>query len=294
MLLNGKQLSKTILQELKDEVEQVQLRHRRPPGLGIILVGSLPASCIYVNMKKRACKRVGINNFDTRLNESASQAEIIAAVHSMNANPSIDGILVQLPLPTHIDEAAVLSEVAADKDVDGFHARNMGNLALKRLDRCLWPCTPTGCMELLRRNNVQIAGKHAVVVGRSNIVGVPLSLLLLHADATVTVCHSKTVDLPSILRRADIIVAAVGKPECIKADYIKDGAVVVDVGINRVECSTSSRGYRLVGDVEFDGARAKASWITPVPGGVGPMTIAMLLKNTVKAYCNCMQNVPFS
>ena len=227
---------------------------------------------------------MGITNFDVHLPQSATQDDIVKAVHEMNKNSAIHGILVQLPLPPHVDEASVLSEVLVSKDVDGFHTQNVGNLTLKRLDRCLWSCTPAGCIELLKRHSVEISGKHAVVVGRSNIVGVPLSLLLLHHDATVTVCHSKTKDLPRILKTADIVVAAVGKPEFIRGEHIKPGAVVLDVGINRVECPTAKRGYRLVGDVEFAAAQKKASWITPVPGGVGPMTIAMLLRNTVTAY----------
>lgn len=280
-LINGKDISTTIIDELKLDIENMNLNKK--PGLGIILVGNRSDSKIYVRMKKRACAKIGITNFDVILDESISEDELIVEIEKMNENPLINGILVQLPLPKHINEARILSKVKIEKDVDGFHSQNVGNMALKRLDQCLLSCTPAGCMELLKRYNIDVSGKHAVILGRSNIVGLPMSLLLLHSNATVTICHSRTQHLSDITRTADIIIAAIGKPNFVTKDMIKDDVVIIDVGINRIPFD-NKKGYKLVGDVDFEDVREKVGYITPVPGGVGPMTIAMLLTNTLQAF----------
>jgi 5,10-methylene-tetrahydrofolate dehydrogenase/methenyl tetrahydrofolate cyclohydrolase len=246
-----------------------------------VLVGENPASQFYVRSKQKRCAEVGIRSFGHTLPESASQDEVERVVADLNANPEVHGILVQLPLPKHMDEERVLSAVGLGKDVDGFHPVNIGRLAMKGREPMFVPCTPSGCIELLDRYNVEIEGKEAVVLGRSNIVGLPVAMLLLHRNATITICHSRTQDLPGTCRRADILIAAVGRPQMVKADWVKPGAAVIDVGINRVDDATRKRGYRLVGDVDFEAAKEMAGYITPVPGGVGPMTIAMLLRNTL-------------
>ena len=233
-------------------------------------------------MKKKACEKIGIRNFDIKLDENVSQIEIINVIEIMNQNSNIHGILVQLPLPKHINEREVLNCVSLNKDVDGFHSTNIGKLALKELDDIQVPCTPDGCLELLKRYNIQIEGKHAVIIGRSNIVGMPLSLLLLHYNATVTICHSRTQNLKEITRKADILVCAFGSPMKITSEYVKEDCVIIDIGINQIDDSTRKRGYRLVGDVDFEDVKDKVKAITPVPGGVGPMTIAMLLKHTTE------------
>ncbi len=247
-----------------------------------VLVGDNPASQTYVKMKRKRCAEVGIYSVGRELPADAPQEQVEALVRELNADPAIHGILVQLPLPGHLDEEAVLNTISLHKDVDGFHPVNIGRLAMKGREALFAPCTPAGCIELLDRIGVEIRGKEAVVLGRSNIVGLPVSMLLLKRDATVTICHSRSQDLPAICRRADILVAAVGRAEMVRAEWVKPGAVVIDVGINRVEDPTAKRGYRLVGDVAFEEVQEVAGWITPVPGGVGPMTIAMLLQNTVK------------
>ena len=248
------------------------------------MVGDRTDSATYVRMKKRACNEVGIHHEEVRLSENVSQEVLLEKIRSLNSNPSIHGILIQLPLPDHIDTNKVLKSVLREKDVDGFHPENVGNLTLNRLDNVLMPCTPKGCIELLDKYNIEIEGKHVVVIGKSSIVGMPLSLLLLHREATVSVCHIKTKNIKEITRQADILISACGQAQMIKADWIKDGCVVIDVGINTIEDSNAKRGYRIVGDVDFNDVREKVSAISPVPGGVGPMTIAMLLKNTVSAF----------
>ena len=255
----------------------------RAPGLGVALVGDDPASAMYVRMKRRACERVGIQSAATLLPGDATQDEVQAAVRSYNDDSSIDGILVQLPLPAHIDEEAVLGELSLAKDVDGIHPVNLGRLGMRGREPTFTPATPTGVMHLIAESGIEIAGKEAVVIGRSNIVGLPISLMLTNANATVTRCHSRTVDLPAVTRRGDIVIAAVGQPEMVKGDWLKPGAVVIDVGSNSVPDPDSDKGYRYVGDVDFDSARDVAGWLTKVPGGVGPMTITMLLANTLKA-----------
>ena len=276
MLLNGKQLAQKIRSELKNIVTKKNLN----PGLGIILVGERVDSATYVRMKKRACDEVGIRNIDVMLPETITQDELISKVDELNDNVLVDGILIQLPLPKHIDEREVLNRVLPEKDVDGFNAINIGSLALNDNPK-LTPCTPTGVIRLLKEYDIDLEGKDAVMVGRSNIVGMPLALMLKNENATVTLCHSRTKDLSMYTKQADIIISACGKVNLITADMVKEGVIIIDVGINSVPDATRKRGYRLVGDVDFENVKEKASFITPVPGGVGPMTIAMLLKHTI-------------
>ena len=282
-LIDGKAIAKEIQEELTREVAKLKEKHGVVPGLATVLVGDNPASQTYVRMKQKRCAEVGIRSVGHELPGDATQEEVEALVRELNADPTIHGILVQLPLPKHLNEEAVLNAISIEKDVDGFHPINIGRLAMKGRQALFAPCTPAGIIELIDRTGIAIEGKEAVVLGRSNIVGLPVSMLLLKRNATITICHSRTHDLPAVTRRADILVAAVGRPLMVKADWVKPGAVVIDVGINRVDDPTRKRGYRLVGDVDFEEVKDVAGWITPVPGGVGPMTIAMLLKNTVTA-----------
>jgi len=281
-MIDGTAIAASIQEELTAEVAQLKEQHGIVPGLATVLVGENPASQTYVKMKRKRCAEVGIHSVGHELPADATQEQVETLVRELNADPAIHGILVQLPLPGHLDEEAVLNAISLHKDVDGFHPVNIGRLAMKGRDALFAPCTPAGCIELLDRIGVEIRGKEAVVLGRSNIVGLPVSMLLLKRDATVTICHSRSKDLPAICRRADILVAAVGRAEMVKADWVQPGAVVIDVGINRVDDPAAKRGYRLVGDVAFEEVKEVAGWITPVPGGVGPMTIAMLLQNTAK------------
>ena len=254
-----------------------------PPGLAVILVGENPASVSYVTAKERACKETGIRSFALRLPADVPQSRLLAEIRRLNGDRAVHGILVQLPLPKHIDESEVIRAIAPEKDVDGFHPVSLGKLLLG--EDTFVSCTPAGILEMLKRSGVETAGRHVVVVGRSNIVGKPVANLLLQkrANATVTVCHTGTPDLVRFTRQADILVVAAGRPGTVTADMVKPGAVVIDVGVNRVPDASKKSGFRLVGDVDFDGVAAVASRITPVPGGVGPMTIAMLLSNTVKS-----------
>ncbi|CAK7351723.1 unnamed protein product [Dovyalis caffra] len=280
-VIDGKVIAQTIRSEIAEEVRQLSEKYGKVPGLAVVIVGNRKDSQSYVNMKRKACAEVGIKSYDLDLPEQISEAEVIAKVHELNANPDVHGILVQLPLPKHINEEKVLVEISLEKDVDGFHPLNIGKLAMKDREPLFQPCTPKGCLELLHRSGVSIKGKRAVVVGRSNIVGLPVSLLLLKADATVTVVHSRSNDQESIIREADIIIAAAGQPMMIKGSWIKPGAAVIDVGTNAVDDPSRKSGYRLVGDVDYKEACKVAGYVTPVPGGVGPMTVAMLLKNTL-------------
>lgn len=273
-ILDGKKLSNKIKQELEDKIKLNQ----KKPGLGIILVGERPDSQVYVRMKKKSCLKIGIKNFDVHLEESVSEDVIISEINKMNNNPEINAILVQLPLPKHINEKRVLNHVSFEKDVDGFHNINAGNLTLKS-ENYIAPCTPLGCIELLREHNIDLSGKNVVVLGRSNIVGLPISLLLLHNNATVTICHSRTKNIFEHCKQADILICAIGKPHFIKRENIKKGCVIVDIGINKINAD-NKKGYKLVGDADYYDIIDKVSAITPVPGGVGPMTIAMLLKQT--------------
>ncbi len=272
-LLDGKVMAAELEDELKKRVDALKAKDYTP-GLTVILVGDDPASQTYVSNKEKACERLGIRSRTLRMPADTTQQALEEAIRKENADPSVNGILVQLPLPRHLDSDRALELILPQKDVDGFHDINAGRLS-RGLD-CVVACTPKGALHMLKRAGIPIAGKEAVVVGRSNIVGKPMALLLLQENATVTICHSRTQDLPAHTRRADILVAAIGKPRFITADMVKDGAVVVDVGINRVD-------GKLCGDVDFDAVSQKASYITPVPGGVGKMTIAMLMDNTVSA-----------
>lgn len=279
-LLDGKALAQSIQQELKDTVATLAPVVGRSPGLAVLMVGDNPASAAYVRGKERACDRVGIASFGQHVPKSTTQAELTQMIHALNADDRVDGILVQLPLPDHLDSVALLNEIHPDKDADGLHPVNMGRLL--RGEPGLQSCTPAGVMRLLHHYQLPIAGKQAVVLGRSILVGKPLALMLLAEHGTVTIAHSRTPDLGAIARQADILVAAVGRPELVTPDMVKPGAVVIDVGINRLEDAQGKS--RLVGDVQFDAVQDIASWITPVPGGIGPMTVAMLLQNTVWSY----------
>ena len=272
-IIDGKMLSQKIKEDVKIRVAEFEKSYNRKVTLAVILVGENPASIVYVKNKMKAAEYVGIKSLSFSLPENAEEKDVEDLVKSLSSDKSVDGILVQLPLPKHLDEEKILSMIPAEKDVDGFTAVNIGNAALFK--PCVNSCTPAGIIYMLKSLNVPLCGKHAVVVGRSNIVGKPVALMLLKENCTVTVCHSKTVNLPNILRQADILVAAIGKPKFIKADMVKDGAIVIDVGINRTESG-------LCGDVNFEEVKEKASFITPVPGGVGPMTIAMLMYNAYK------------
>ena len=272
-LINGKEVAQKIRQEIKAKVSNLEVK----PSLVVIIVGNNPASKVYVGMKEKAAQEVGINSTTIRLDESISQQELENKIEELNQDKSVNAILVQLPLPRHINTDAIIQKIDPQKDVDGFHPVNMGKL-ITGITPDAVPCTPAGVMKLLEEYNIDIEAKNAVVVGRSNIVGKPISILLLDKNATVTICHSRTKNLKEITSQADILIAAVGRPELIKGDFVKEGAVVIDVGVNRTEEG------KLVGDVDFKEVEPKASYITPVPGGVGPMTIAMLLSNTLNLY----------
>lgn len=270
-IINGKEISAAIREEIKAGVQGMSVR----PGLAVVLVGDDPASAVYVRNKSKACAEVGIYSEVYRLPEETGREQLLGLIEQLNQSPLIHGILVQLPLPKHLDPEEVIMAIDPAKDVDAFHPVNVGKIMIGNYD--FLPCTPAGVMELLHRSGIEVSGKECVVIGRSNIVGKPQAMLLLHENATVTVCHSKTRDLPSVCRRAEILVSAVGKAKFVTADMVRNGAVVIDVGMNRDE------NGKLCGDVDFEPVSEKASYITPVPGGVGPMTITMLLKNTVTA-----------
>ena len=282
-IIDGQAVAKRIRGEIGRAVEEYLGKTASPPGLGVVLVGDDPASAMYVRMKRRACERVGIRSEARILPAASTQQDVEAAVRGFNADAGIHGILVQLPLPDHIDEEAVLGLISLEKDVDGIHPVNIGRLGMRGREPSFTPATPTGAMLLIGETGAPIEGAQAVVIGRSNIVGLPVALMLTNANATVTICHSRTRDLPAVVRRADIVVAAVGRAEFVKGDWLKAGAVVIDVGSNSLPDASSEKGYRYVGDVEFDTARQVAGHITKVPGGVGPMTITMLLANTLTA-----------
>ncbi len=282
-IIDGKVVAAKVLAECCQEIETLKAKGITP-GLAVVLVGDDPASKVYVGSKVKKCAELGLHSEKVVLPEDATQEDVLAVVERLNADSKIHGILVQSPPPPHIDEDAIVRAIDPAKDVDGFHPENVAKLALEDPTGFV-PCTPAGCMRLLKEAGVETSGAEAVVIGRSMIVGKPMALLLMskEGNATVTVAHSRTKDLAEVCRRADIIVAAIGRPEFVTADMVKDGATVIDVGINRVEDATKKRGYRLVGDVAYDEVAPKCSAITPVPGGVGPMTIAMLISNTVKA-----------
>ena len=271
ILIDGKAVSQKIKEEVRAEIE----RDKLSVGLAVIIVGNDPASRVYVNNKKKACEVCGIKSYEYALPEETTEKELRELVRTLNDDPNVNGILVQLPLPKHISEKKIIKTISPKKDVDAFHAENVGRIVIGNY--AFLPCTPAGVMELIHSTGTDVAGKECVVIGRSNIVGKPMAMLLLHDNATVTICHSHTRNLAEVCRRADILVSAVGKPDFVTADMVKEGAVVIDVGMNR------NAENKLCGDVKFDEVEPKASYITPVPGGVGPMTIAMLMKNTLMA-----------
>jgi len=281
-LIDGRAVAARLRETLAKEV--AGFTGVRTPKLVAVIVGDRPDSATYVRMKTKACAEVGIASEVLRLAHDVSQADLMSRVDGLSSDERVHGILVQLPLPPHIDERAVLERIDTSKDVDGFHAKHLGLLAMGHTDAIPVSCTPKGIMHLLDAYGVELAGKEVVVVGRSSIVGLPVSLLCMRRSATVTMCHSKTVDLQSHLKRADVVIAACGKPRFIKGEWLKEGAVIIDVGINSIDAPDTRLGYRLVGDVDFDEAVKVASMITPVPGGVGPMTVACLLENLVEGY----------
>lgn len=281
-IINGKAYAATLRARIAAQVEYVKQAHGLTPGLAVVLVGADPASEVYVRSKSRQTKEAGMNSFDYKLPATARQEEVLRLIEELNQNRQVHGILMQLPLPAHIQENAILHAIDPTKDVDGFHVINAGKLATGQ--KGLAPCTPMGCLMLLKDRLHNLEGLHAVVVGRSHIVGKPMAALLLQEHCTVTICHSRTRDLPDIIRQGDIVVAAVGRPEMIRGNWIKPGAVVIDVGINRIVQPDGSS--KLIGDVAFEEAKKVAGAITPVPGGVGPMTIACLLANTLQAACS--------
>ncbi len=274
-LIDGKLVSAQVKEQVREEAQAIYEKHGIKAGLAVVIVGNDPASRVYVNNKKKACEAVGFESFEYALPEETTQEEILELVETLNNDPKVNGILVQLPVPKQIDDTAIINAISPAKDVDAFHPENVGRIMIG--DYAFLPCTPAGVMELIDSTGVEIAGKKCVVIGRSNIVGKPMAMLLLHRSGTVTICHSRTQDLASVTREADILVAAVGRANFVTADMVKEGAVVIDVGINRLD------NGKLCGDVDFAAVEPKASWITPVPGGAGPMTIAMLMKNTLTA-----------
>ena len=285
-LIDGKRVSEEIKLEIKAEIDELSQRGKRVPGLVVLLIGVNPASECYVNNKAQSCTEIGMKSVLERRDANCTENELLDLIYSYNENPEFDGILVQLPLPKHIDEKKIINAVSPKKDVDGFHPVSVGNLVIG--DDTFFPCTPAGIQELLKRYDINPSGKHVVVVGRSNIVGKPIANMLFqkkpYANAVVTICHTGASDLSVFTRQADILIAAAGVPGFIKGDMVREGCVVIDVGINRVEDASRKTGYRLTGDVDFESVAPKSSYITPVPGGVGPMTIAMLLSNTLKSY----------
>jgi methylenetetrahydrofolate dehydrogenase (NADP+)/methenyltetrahydrofolate cyclohydrolase len=280
-IIDGKLISSRIKDEVKEETKKLLFEHNIIPGLAFIIVGENPASKVYVKSKGKACEDIGFNSVTKTLPETTSENELLRIIKEFNSDNSIHGILVQLPLPKHINEQNIIEAIDYKKDVDGFHPQNVGRLSIGQ--SCFIPCTPYGIVELIKRANVETKGKNVVIIGRSNIVGKPMASLFLRKDinSTVTVCHSATKDIKSFTLNADILIAAIGRPDFVKGDMIKEGSVIIDVGINRVEDKNITKGYRLTGDVDFNSCIGKVSRITPVPGGVGPMTIAMLMKNTL-------------
>jgi len=282
-IIDGKAIAKEVRDQAARDVAALVADGYAPPGLATVLVGADPASEVYVGMKQRMCAKLGIESFGYLLPADASQEEVEQQVRELNENPLVNGILVQLPLPKHLDEESVLRTISVEKDIDGFHPINIGRLAQKGREPLFVPCTPDGCMYLLEHEGVQFEGANAVVLGRSNIVGMPAALLLVKRNATVTICHSRTKNLPELCAQADILIAAVGRVEMVKKEWVKPGAAVIDVGTHRIDDETKEKGYYLTGDVAFDEVKEIAGAISPSPGGVGPMTIAMLMRNTVRA-----------
>ena len=289
IIIDGKEISKKLREDLNKEIKDLKKKYNAVPGLAVVQVGNVAASSVYVKAKTKSAKEVGIEVIDHHLEESISEEELLNLIEKLNTQKNVNGILVQLPLPKHMNEQLILDSINPDKDADGFHPLNVGKLSIASHndENLLIPCTPYGCLLMLKGLNIELAGKNAVVVGRSNIVGKPMAQLLIKESCTVTVAHSKTKDLPGVCQNADIVVAAVGRPKMIKGEWIKKGAIVIDVGINRIEVEIDGeRKNKLVGDVDYKEAEKNALAITPVPGGVGPMTIACLLRNTTIAFKN--------
>tara|TARA_B100002052_G_scaffold180313_1_gene164251 strand:- start:113 stop:994 length:882 start_codon:yes stop_codon:yes gene_type:complete len=289
IIIDGKEISKKLRGDLSKEIKDLKKKYNAVPGLAVVQVGNVAASSVYVKAKTKSAKEVGIEVIDHHLEESISEEELLNLIEKLNTQKNVNGILVQLPLPKHMNEQLILDSINPDKDADGFHPLNVGKLSIASHndENLLIPCTPYGCLLMLKGLNIELAGKNAVVLGRSNIVGKPMAQLLIKESCTVTVAHSKTKDLPDLCQNADIVVAAVGRPKMIKGEWIKKGAIVIDVGINRIEVEIDGkRKNKLVGDVDYNEAEKNASAITPVPGGVGPMTIACLLRNTTIAFKN--------
>ena len=286
-IIDGKKISQKLKDNLKIEIEEIKNTFKRVPGLAVVQVGDVAASSVYVKAKTRAAKEVGITVFDHHLDASISQTDLLNLIDDLNKNEDVNGILVQLPLPTNINEQIILDSIHPNKDADGFHPLNVGKLSISNSnnENLLIPCTPLGCLIMLQDEGIDLSGKNAVIIGRSNIVGKPMAQLLIKESCTVTIAHSKTINIENICRSADILVVAIGKPEVVKSNWVKDGAIIIDVGINRIN-DVENNKTRLVGDVMFDEVKNKVSAITPVPGGVGPMTIACLLKNTKTAFLN--------
>ncbi len=285
-IIDGKSLASQIKAEIAQKIQYYTSKGLRAPTLAVVIVGEDPASAAYVRNKIKACNEVGIKSIDIKLIDETTESELIAQIHSLNADKNIDGFIVQMPLPSHIDASKVIENIDPNKDVDGFHPLNLGKIMLGL--PAFAPATPKGILEMFRLMDINLSGQHVVILGRSNIVGKPLAMMLMQkrqwANATVTVCHSQTRNLKQIAAQADVLIAAIGKPRFVTADMVKSGAIVVDVGINSEPDPTKKSGYRLVGDVDFESVKEKASWITPVPGGVGQMTVAALLQNTLQAY----------
>ena len=290
-IIDGKKISQKLKDNLKIEIEEIKNTFKRVPGLAVVQVGDVAASSVYVKAKTRAAKEVGITVFDHHLDASISQTDLLNLIDDLNKNEDVNGILVQLPLPTNINEQIILDSIHPNKDADGFHPLNVGKLSISNSnnENLLIPCTPLGCLIMLQDEGIDLSGKNAVIIGRSNIVGKPMAQLLIKESCTVTIAHSKTINIENICRSADILVVAIGKPEVVKSNWVKDGAIIIDVGINRIN-DVENNKTKLVGDVMFDEVKNKVSAITPVPGGVGPMTIACLLKNTKTAFLNQNQN----
>ncbi len=289
-ILDGKKISQNLKDQLKIEIENIKIKYNRVPGLAVIQVGNVAASSVYVKAKTKAAKDVGINVFDHHLENNINQSELLNLIYQLNNDDKVDGILVQLPLPKNFEEQKILDSIIPIKDADGFHPINVGKLSIsqKNNENLLIPCTPFGCLLLLRELNINLVGKNAVVIGRSNIVGKPMAQLLIKESCTVTIVHSKTINIEKICKKADILIAAIGKPELVNKNWVKDGAIVIDVGINRIQVDKEKS--KLVGDVLFQEVKKKAIAISPVPGGVGPMTIACLLRNTIISCKNRLVN----
>ena len=283
-IIDGKKISEKKLKGIEDEIKRRNWVGNI--GLAVIIIGGRKDSTVYVRKKMEACEKVGIKSYKIELNTTVTNDMVCREIEKLNNDDNVHGILIQLPIPKHLNEEKILRKINFLKDVDGFHANNMGYLAMERREPLFIPCTPLGCLELLKEYNIEIEGKEVVVIGKSNIVGLPMSLIMMKEMATVTVCHIKTKNIEEHTRRADILIVGVGKAHLVKKDWVKEGAVVIDIGINVLKDETRKRGYRLVGDVDYENVKSVASYITPVPGGVGPMTVCMLIKNTLKSYKN--------